>query len=500
MLNRITPVFVLVTFTAAPQQTITLNAPPPPSVSVISATASSSGTGTYCYWIVAQYPIGAAAPSEPYCISKASGAITVHWQAKPHATSYDVLRTTSSSLPSVPANIAVAIGVRGTTQVDTLGAADSYTIKSAGPAAAEITLDNLTGSTPQVKIFGSVIIQGDLVVGTTMLPASVPVSIIAFNTVAHPVDPTGVADSAAGIQAAVSAASAGATVLFPLGTYRIATTVVDAGKAITFAGMGEGSVITGTGTTLLKLTANNSGVSRLKILASDPSRSTVGLELSNGTNGIGNWRISDCHIVGQNSVGGSGGVGVLGTFALKGTMDNNVIEAWGDAIRFVSLDAGHKPNANKLFGNKIRISTVGLHIAGSVDDIYLSGNTFEGNGTGLQSDGAVGQGTYVSAVMNHFEQNLGLQTNVNLTDTAFYSVFNFYGAGSTFKDIVVNKSLNFAGPIVSIGDYFANGVTHNGTGPMSVTNFVPARTLPRTGTGPITFHQDGWGELPVRHL
>src|SRR6185312_5443461 len=101
------------------------------------------------------YPIGNAPPSQPSCSLNVGGTVTVTWSAAAGATSYDVLRTSGFSLPSGSASIAVATGVTGTSQSDTLSAPSSYTITTAATAAASIALDNLNNASPRISVNGA---------------------------------------------------------------------------------------------------------------------------------------------------------------------------------------------------------------------------------------------------------------------------------------------------------------------------------------------------------
>lgn len=60
--------------------------------------------------------------------------------------------------------------------------------------------------------------------GTRTLLASGPLNVLSFATVANPIDPTGIADSTAGIQAAITAC-AGRTLYFPRGKYKVTSTL-----------------------------------------------------------------------------------------------------------------------------------------------------------------------------------------------------------------------------------------------------------------------------------
>jgi hypothetical protein len=139
-----------ITGCAYAQQTITLNAPSPTPVASVSARASTSGLGYFCYWVAAIYPIGKSYPTGPSCVANAGGSVTVTWSPASGATGYDVLRTTGPSLPSGAALIAVATAVSGTSQTDSLGGLNSYSVAGTAPAVANVTLDNQNFAQPRL--------------------------------------------------------------------------------------------------------------------------------------------------------------------------------------------------------------------------------------------------------------------------------------------------------------------------------------------------------------
>jgi len=153
----------------AQSQNIALAAPPPPAVTSVSAQPSASGLGTYCEWVIAIYPIGKSAASSPSCVSNASGSVTVNWSpGGVGVTGYDLLRTTSPSIPSGAWNGAVATNVACCSQTDNLGDLSSYTLTSAPPAQATIRLDNQVNVQPTVYLDAPF---NSLKVGTTTISA-----------------------------------------------------------------------------------------------------------------------------------------------------------------------------------------------------------------------------------------------------------------------------------------------------------------------------------------
>jgi len=87
------------------------------SISVVG----TPGNNTYYYWIVARYPVGTTFPGGPFPVFNApntlgvSNYVRVNWNTISGVTNYDVLRTTTPSIPSsgVCANCLVAGTVVG---------------------------------------------------------------------------------------------------------------------------------------------------------------------------------------------------------------------------------------------------------------------------------------------------------------------------------------------------------------------------------------------------
>ncbi len=140
-------------------QSVEIVTPALARVSQVSAfVVGNSGPATYYYWIVARYPQGNASPSPYALISRGPNALSgsnyirLNWGAVPGATSYDVLRTTTSQLPNGAASIAVATAVAATTRDDTGGALASYTINTLQPGRVSLRFiypfENFLASTP----------------------------------------------------------------------------------------------------------------------------------------------------------------------------------------------------------------------------------------------------------------------------------------------------------------------------------------------------------------
>lgn len=140
-------------------QTLTLQAPSPSSPTNIGANVVGASGGTiYYYWVVAKYPIGNSTVFGPATVfngpNTLSGTnyITVSWSSTVDATGYDLLRTTTNTVPSGTATIQVPTGSTvATSWNDTGGALGSYTVATVSGVTGIMGLDNLHATRP---IFG----------------------------------------------------------------------------------------------------------------------------------------------------------------------------------------------------------------------------------------------------------------------------------------------------------------------------------------------------------
>lgn len=107
-----------------------------PSATVVGA----AGQTAYYYWIVARYILGNAAPS-PYAVAygptnlSSSNYVQVTWNQVPGATGYDVLKTTSPSLPA-SGNMLLASDVQTTSISDQGATLSAYTLNTFSPGVS----------------------------------------------------------------------------------------------------------------------------------------------------------------------------------------------------------------------------------------------------------------------------------------------------------------------------------------------------------------------------
>lgn len=140
------------TFPQITTQKLTFNgaaAPQPVSQATVQL-VGNPGNQTYYVWIVANFAVGNATPSQPFMIRNAPVALSasnylfVSWSAITGATGYDVLLTTTDRAPSGACGCAAATGVTGTTENITSNTTSAYTVNTySGSPVFE--LDNLAG-------------------------------------------------------------------------------------------------------------------------------------------------------------------------------------------------------------------------------------------------------------------------------------------------------------------------------------------------------------------
>ncbi|HEX3584408.1 MAG TPA: hypothetical protein VH024_00320 [Candidatus Angelobacter sp.] len=126
---------------------------PPQSVSYGAAVNSGNpGPATYYYWIVSNYAIGNSTPAGPFVDANApntlsvSNGVTVSWRASSGATSYDVLRTSTSAMPVGACNCAVATAVSSNNAADQSNTLNAYTVSTLDPSTLIAAITNQGGS------------------------------------------------------------------------------------------------------------------------------------------------------------------------------------------------------------------------------------------------------------------------------------------------------------------------------------------------------------------
>lgn len=138
--------------------TIPMSAPPPPAPTNVSATVVGAGQRIYYYWIVANYPIGKViTPNSTQVFNgpnsfDVSHHVLIGWTAQTGATSYDILRTNTATLPSGTTTSSVATGLTVTSFDDTVSSPGSYTLSPvAQTVTGAISIDNTNFPTARIN-------------------------------------------------------------------------------------------------------------------------------------------------------------------------------------------------------------------------------------------------------------------------------------------------------------------------------------------------------------
>lgn len=288
----------------------------------------------------------------------------------------------------------------------------------------------------------------------------------------------------AGIILAISDASAGDTIYLPAATYAITTGII-VNKQLRIIGsppyLGDvaqptsgGSVLSGSGITILKLEKDGTVIENLFIFDPTGNASTIGIELENGATGVTDWTLRNVIVKGTNKLG----TGIRLEYALRGNIEGCHIRDWNVDLSF-NPNGSLKSNANITSGATVANSVTGVFFASlAADTGFFYGNTIEGNDTGMVIDGGK-----ITVDGNHFENNGsgGTLTNISvLGGTLASSGNNFFGVTAN-RDIVIDAGNT--GIHTSIADTLNFGVTHNGTGRLLVFN--PTVTVAKAGTGKI---------------
>lgn len=131
-------------------QQLTLLPQVPITVNGISGSSSVQGSTTYFYWIVAHVGGEVSAPQGPAVIANGSATLsgssfnTIQWNQSSGATSYDVLRSSSSATPTGTCNCAVITGTGKLSALDQSNSLLSYSVLTSADQVSLICL-NTTG-------------------------------------------------------------------------------------------------------------------------------------------------------------------------------------------------------------------------------------------------------------------------------------------------------------------------------------------------------------------
>ena len=152
-------IFAVGSLYAQRDQPLSLQVSSPASVSQVSTQyAGTGGQQQVCYFIIANYPIGQSAPSDPSCVfigDSITGAKTVriNWNPVTGVNSYDVLKIVGSpNIPSGSCTCALTTGITLTNATDTGGALSPYTLNAAPAVTDSIILNNRDYNSPRLQV------------------------------------------------------------------------------------------------------------------------------------------------------------------------------------------------------------------------------------------------------------------------------------------------------------------------------------------------------------
>ena len=125
---------------------------PVPLVTTVRESPSIQGTATYYYWFVSKQSGIVSPPAGPFPVYNAPATlggiytITVNWTPAPGVTTYDVLRTATTAVPSGSCACAVITGTAGTALVDNSPSTVAYTVATSASQVPAVLTNVNTGN------------------------------------------------------------------------------------------------------------------------------------------------------------------------------------------------------------------------------------------------------------------------------------------------------------------------------------------------------------------
>lgn len=162
-------------------QQLTLTPQVPITVNGITAAPSVQGSTTYFYWVVAHVGSEVSAPQGPAVITNGPATLSssffnsIQWQQTAGATSYDVIRSSSSVVPSGACNCAVIAGSAQLSAKDQSNSLSAYTVSTSADQIALVCLNTI--GCPTAGTSGSV-----QVINVKSSPFNAPSNVIVDGT------------------------------------------------------------------------------------------------------------------------------------------------------------------------------------------------------------------------------------------------------------------------------------------------------------------------------
>lgn len=270
---------------SAQQFTVTPSSPVP-VVSQVNISPSMPGTASYDYWIVTHLGGGVSAPAGPFAVNNAPATLSataynaLNWTAISAGASYDVLRTTSTVIPSGACGCAVATGLTQASISDISSSLSAYTVQET-TGSFSLSSGTLSGLPAIITSFGNsqlTYIKSDGTLGPLKLTDS---GGQVFNVKAYGAKVDGVTDDATADQAAITAAEvSGGTVVFPPGVSLIASGLTISSPNVTLDMSGSALKYTGTSHALSILNTKHFTAQYLHIDLSSASPGADGIYIA----------------------------------------------------------------------------------------------------------------------------------------------------------------------------------------------------------------------------
>lgn len=183
------------------QTQVVLNAVAPPPVQGLgSGVSGTAGTAYGCYWVVVNYVGGGVMSAAPTCPNNIPGTLSgsnyvqLTWQAATGTNvTYDVLKTTTNTPPTLGATVGLTTGLTNPTYNDTGGSLSPYTIAAFpySTGTGLVVLNNRDFVYPALECVGGPICQASF--GTIVPKGTAGVIRLGSYTTPFTIDKTGAA-------------------------------------------------------------------------------------------------------------------------------------------------------------------------------------------------------------------------------------------------------------------------------------------------------------------
>lgn len=383
--------------------TLPLAQPPQMVPSGAAVVVGNPGPQTYYYWVVSDYVIGNSSPAGPFSVANAPNILSatnydqINWGTATGASSYDVLRTTTPTVPAGACNCAVETTVIGNSAEDQSNTLLAYTVNTLDPSTLSWTVTALPKSkgVSELEFFAN----GNQAWTADSTGALHAKSIEQVRFANEWCSTPGTLDQSCIANAIESLPSAGGIIYVPPGTYAVSATVtVPSGVTIEGAGaptvLSAAPVLSGEA---ISLTGTAPVVRNLLMQGNNLAIAAIQVEATNAT-------VAGVHIVyfaggGINVVGPSANITIArctvdhgGPASVFGGVDYDVFALNGNVTGVTFLD-DQSDNSN--YGFYVEASNSASPGPYTESDLKFIGDTAYsefGDGFGLYAGAATGWG------------------------------------------------------------------------------------------------------------